>query len=270
MRKLVSTAALWLLYVPLAHAQSLNNGSLDTIGNAAYGGQKTPLPLIVGNMIKTFIGLLGIVFLVLTVYAGFLYLTAQDDLGFLFTVVFEADPPFVLKIPSLSLLGEYEGGGLAQESVEWIAVEALRRSAQWFTSEFGGVDPSGYSWGDRHGTRFENPYGGDYDGGWTPTDGGEDTLNVSSSVYYANSAGDAVERFESKDGPIFRFVSTFAEDGTPQAIVNFPRGNAGEPSSPHWDDTLNDWVEDVYTPFPYTRDEVEAVLEQTIVLEPSP
>ncbi len=79
MRKLVSTAALWLLYVPLAHAQSLNNGSLDTIGNAAYGGQKTPLPLIVGNMIKTFIGLLGIVFLVLTVYAGFLYLTAQDD-----------------------------------------------------------------------------------------------------------------------------------------------------------------------------------------------
>lgn len=197
------------------------------------------------------------------------YLTAQDDLGFLFTVVFEADPPFVLKIPSLSLLGEYEGGGLAQESVEWIAVEALRRSAQWFTSEYGSVDPSGYAWGDRHGTRFENPYGGDYDGGWTPTDGGEDTLNVSSSVYYANSAGDAVERFESKDGPIFRFVSTFAEDGTPQAIVNFPRGNAGEPSSPHWDDTLNDWVEDVYTPFPYTRDEVEAVLEQTIVLEPA-
>lgn len=196
------------------------------------------------------------------------FVTAEDDLGFLFSVVFAADPPFVLKIPSLSLTGGYAAGGLAQESPEWIALEGLRRTAQWLTTEFGGVDPSGYTWGDRHGTRFENPYGGAYDGGWTPTDGGEDTLNVSSSNYYANGAGDTVERFESKDGPIFRVVTTFAEDGTPQAIVNFPRGNAGEPSSPHWDDTLEDWVEDVYTPFPYTPEEVDAATEQTIVLEP--
>jgi penicillin amidase len=64
-------------------------------------------------------------------------------------------------------------------------------------------------------------------------------------------------------------VTTFAEDGTPEAMVNFPRGNSGEPSSPHWDDTLNDWVEDVYTPFPFRREDVDAVTEQTIVLEPS-
>jgi penicillin amidase len=197
------------------------------------------------------------------------WLVAEDDFAFLYTLVFAEEPPYILKIPALALLGQYSTGNLLQESPEWIAVEALARTATWLTAEFGGVDPGLYRWGDRHGTRFANPYGGPYDGGWTPTDGGEDTLNVSSSNFYANSSGDTAERFESKAGAIFRMVTTFAEDGTPQATVNFPRGNSGEPDSPHWDDTLEDWVEDVYTPLPYRRDEVDAVTQQTIVLEPS-
>ncbi|MFV8752643.1 penicillin acylase family protein [Nannocystaceae bacterium ST9] len=197
------------------------------------------------------------------------WVTVQDDFAILYTLVFAEEPPFILKIPALALLGDYPSDGLVQETPEWITVEALRRTADWLTAEFGGVDPALYAWGDRHGTRFKNPYGGAYDGGWTPTDGGEDTVNVSSSNFYGNSAGDAAERFESEAGPIFRFVTTFAEDGTPEAVVNFPRGNSGEPGTAHWDDTLNDWVEDVYTPFPFRREEVEAATEQTIVLEPA-
>lgn len=197
------------------------------------------------------------------------WVAAQDDFAFLYTLVFAVDAPFVLKIPALSLLGEYADGGLAQESPEWIAVEGLRRTVDWLSAEFGGVDPSLYRWGDRHGTRFENPYGGMYDGSWTPTDGGEDTINVSSSNYYGNSSGDPAARFESKAGAIFRVVTTFAEDGTPEAMINFPRGNGGEPGSAHWDDTLGDWVEDVYSPFPFRRADVDAVTEQTIVLEPN-
>jgi len=126
----------------------------------------------------------------------------------------------------------------------------------------------GYSWADLHGTRFANPFGGELDGGWTPSAGGEDTLNVSSSNFYAGNDGEPAERFDSKSGPIFRIVTTFAEDGTPQATVNFPRGNSGRPESPHFDDTLDDWVEGVYTPLPFRRAEVEAAMESSYVLSP--
>ncbi|HLT38567.1 MAG TPA: penicillin acylase family protein [Enhygromyxa sp.] len=192
----------------------------------------------------------------------------QDDFAFLYTLVLGEEPPFVIKIPALAVLGQYDGEGLIEQSPEWVVVEGLRRTADWFNNTYGSVDPSGYSWGDMHGTRFENPFGALLDGGWTPTNGGEDTVNVSSSDFYANTAGDVAERFDSKDGAIFRVVTTFAEDGIPEARINFPRGNSGDPNSPHWDDTLQDWVDGVYTHFPYRRDEVDAAAESTFTLTP--
>ena len=196
------------------------------------------------------------------------YEAVGDDLGFLYTLVFAEEPPYILKIPGLAMTEGYSTGNLIQTSQAEVALEGLARTAQWLNSSFGGVDPANYSWGDMHGTRFQNPFGGELDGGWTPTNGGEDTLNVSSSNFYEGSGGNAAERFDSKDGPIFRIVTTFGEDGTPQATVNFPRGNSGVPSSPHWDDTLEDWVEGVYTPLPYTRADVEAATESSYTLAP--
>jgi hypothetical protein len=78
LRTIASTLVLWTLYVPLVHAQDLGKGNLDTVAGQA-SLKNTPLPQLIGNIIKIFIGALGIVFLVLTVYAGFLYLTAQGD-----------------------------------------------------------------------------------------------------------------------------------------------------------------------------------------------
>lgn len=193
---------------------------------------------------------------------------ASDDLAFLYTLVFDAEPPYIIKIPALAMLHGYSTDQLLQASREWIAMEALRRTGAWLTDRYGGVDPAtaGYAWGDMHGTDFRNPFGGPLDGGWVATDGGEDTVNVSSSTYYANSAGDVADRFDSHDGAIFRVVTTFTESGLPEASINFPRGNSGEPSSPHWDDTLDDWVEGVYTHLPYTDDEVEAATEERFTI----
>lgn len=196
------------------------------------------------------------------------WLVAEDDLGFLYTLVFGEEPPFVIKIPALALLGEYSTDNLVQDSREWIIVEALRITAEWLTTEFGGVDPAGYAWGDRHGTDFKNPFGQDLHGGWVPTNGGEDTLDVSSSTFYDGNDMTPVPRFESHDGAIFRVVTTFAEDGTPEATLNFPRGNSGEPDSPHWDDTLADWTNGVYTPMPFRREEVDAAKESSYTITP--
>ena len=196
--------------------------------------------------------------------------TVEDDLAFLYTLVFAEEPPYIIKIPALALLQQYSTDNLLQDTPAKLSLEALRRTATWLTDTYGSIDPSGYSWGDMHGTRFRNPYGGELDGGWVPTDGGEDTLNVSSSNFYdGGSGGNPGERFDSRSGPIFRIVTTFAEDGTPQASVNFPRGNSGNPGDPHWDDTLEDWTEDVYTRMPFTRAEVEAAMESSYTLSPS-
>lgn len=46
-------------------------------GGAAEAGRQ--LPLVIGRIIRTILGLLGIIFLVLMVYAGFLWMTARGD-----------------------------------------------------------------------------------------------------------------------------------------------------------------------------------------------
>ena len=46
-------------------------------GDPAQAG--TQLPLLIGRIIRTILGLLGIIFLVLMVYAGFLWMTARGD-----------------------------------------------------------------------------------------------------------------------------------------------------------------------------------------------
>ena len=60
-------------------AQNFGADKLLDVADAANLTSQTTLPELIGNLIRTFIGLLGIVFLVLIVYAGYLWLTAQGD-----------------------------------------------------------------------------------------------------------------------------------------------------------------------------------------------
>jgi len=79
MKKLLTTLALWLIYTPLAHAQNFGQGNLDAIATQANLKNQTTLPQLIGNIVKILIGSLGILFLLLTVYAGYLYLTARGE-----------------------------------------------------------------------------------------------------------------------------------------------------------------------------------------------
>ena len=47
--------------------------------NAGIVGANTPLPVLIGRIINVVLGFLGIVFLCLILYAGFLWMTAQGD-----------------------------------------------------------------------------------------------------------------------------------------------------------------------------------------------
>jgi penicillin amidase len=206
----------------------------------------------------------------LAFHCWLIFLTEEavgDELSILFNTVLEEETPFAIKLPGLAVTGQYpRSDEILQEGRDLILLEALRRTAQLLNARFGGVDPAGYTWGDMHGTRFDNPFGGRLDGGFVPTDGGEDTVNVSSSKFYGES--DVAERFDSTSGAIFRVVTTFGADGLPEAWANFPRGNSGDPDSPHWDDTLDAWIAGDYEPLPFRRAEVDAATVTTLRLEP--
>lgn len=79
MRRLLTTLALWTFYVPMAHAQDLGSTNLTDVADKANLGSATPLPVLIGNLVRVAIGMLGIIFLLLTIYAGFLYLTARGE-----------------------------------------------------------------------------------------------------------------------------------------------------------------------------------------------
>jgi penicillin amidase len=193
----------------------------------------------------------------------------RDDLAATFGSIIDAAPNTLLKFASLALRGEFEGGdSLMAEGRDVLVMRALADTAAWLTTEFGAVSAASYSWGERHGSGFRNPVGGALDQGWFPTHGGEDTINVSSSTFYTRDTTQVVDRFESNDGAVFRVVTRFLEDGTPEAFVNFPPGNSGDPESPHFSDTLDDWRNGVYAKLPFTRAEVEAAQRERIVLRP--
>jgi penicillin amidase len=190
-----------------------------------------------------------------------------DELSILYDTVLAQDASFVVKIPGLAITGAYpQSDALLEEGRDVIILTALRRTAQLLTTRFGGVDPAGYTWEQVHGTFFTSPLGQRLELGFVPTDGGEDTVNVSSSTFL--DGPNVAERFESHDGAIFRVVTTFDGDGVPQAWANFPPGNSADPDSPHASDTLADWVDGNYAPFPYARAEVDAAVTETIRLEP--
>lgn len=190
-----------------------------------------------------------------------------DELSILFNTVLEEETPFVIKMPGLAVTGQYpRSDEILQEGRDVILLTALRRTAQLLVARFGSVDAADYAWGDMHGTRFDNPFGGRLDGGWVPTDGGEDTVDVSSSKFYGE--GNVAERFDSTSGAIFRVVTTFGADGVPEAWANFPRGNSADPDSPHFDDTVDAWVAGEYEQMPFRRAEVDAAATVTLRLEP--
>ncbi len=76
-----ATAAPGLFLAADALAGSALVNNLQATGQSGFGvtGEPQRLPVLVGNIIKNFMGLLGIVAVVLILYAGFLWMTAAGN-----------------------------------------------------------------------------------------------------------------------------------------------------------------------------------------------
>lgn len=64
--------------VSAATATATISEGLDTAAGESYSTELT-LTVFIGNMIRTLLAATGIIFLIITVYAGILYMTAQGD-----------------------------------------------------------------------------------------------------------------------------------------------------------------------------------------------
>jgi penicillin amidase len=190
----------------------------------------------------------------------------QDDLSTIYGMIssIPAGMLFMIRAAGMVVTGGYpEGDSLLQQGVDVALLAALARTRDWLVGRFGGVDPSLYTFGDASGIRLIHELGGQLDVGFFPISGSDYTV--------ANFPGALVgepgaRRFESRFGPVMRIVSSFAEDGTPESLVSIPLGNHGDPSSPHFDDLLEDYIEGRHRPLPFRRAEVEAAMEERIIL----
>ncbi|MEM6291944.1 MAG: penicillin acylase family protein [Myxococcota bacterium] len=193
----------------------------------------------------------------------------KDDFSILYQTVLEAESPFIIKIPMLAVQRLYpRADELMQDGRDVAVLRALSRTAELLTQRFGSVDPAGYRWGDAHGTFFDNPFGERLELGFVSTDGGEDTVNVSSSRFLDDNGAPA-ERFDATSGAIFRVVTTFDEDGTPRSFANFPPGNVESPDDPGFANTLEDWTEGRYAELAFARTDVEEASVAQRVLDPA-
>ncbi len=191
---------------------------------------------------------------------------ADDISPILFQFILDKAPMYLLKIAMLALTGQYEGGDAAlQEGRERLVLQALDATALFLTERFGGVDPTLYTYADMRVTDLDYAYGRPVTIGKVPTDGGEDTVNVAQSVFM--DGAEIAEQWVAHWGPVERQVMSFDADGTPFSLANYALGNVADPSSPHFDDALEDWVDGRYRKLLFARSEIEAREERRIVLE---
>jgi uncharacterized membrane protein YwzB len=86
-KAVAATGAALLLAAPATFAAQVNpnlQGNLDKVATEGFGegitsGGADALPVTIGRLINAALGLLGIVMVMLVIYAGYLYLTAQGD-----------------------------------------------------------------------------------------------------------------------------------------------------------------------------------------------
>ena len=183
----------------------------------------------------------------------------RDEVGALYDAALEIPVgAFILiKIAVMALRGDYSGGdALLQDGRDLILLRAARDVAAWLGETV--------SYGDLHGAIFDATFRGALDVPFTPTDGAEDTVSNGPASFSL----DPDARWESRFGPVFRVVTGFADDGTPEAAITMPIGNAGDPASPHFGDTHEAWANGEHVPFPFRRPDVEARMERREVLSP--
>jgi penicillin amidase len=205
------------------------------------------------------------------IFHAYMYLLTRrllaDEFSAVFDPILSEEPMYLLKLTSFCVRDTIpDAASFFDEGRSLTIASALADTASWLGTRFGGTETSRYRWGDLHGAVFRSVHGSALATEWVPTDGADGTVNVARGPFLD---GDTPrDRIDVGGGAVYRMTARFRADGTPEAFFQMPRGVSGEPSSPHYDDLQDDWVEGRYRPLRFEREDVEAAMSETLVIAP--
>jgi penicillin amidase len=209
------------------------------------------------------------------VYEGFQqFLVARaigDEFGPVLDAINGSEPIYLLKFMLNAIKGRHPMAEVfLQGGRDRLVLLALRDTRDWLRMRFGGVDAARYRWRDLHRTQFRTLFEppGVFAAPEIETDGSIGVVNVSQGAFLGPGGRGARMYHVSTSGAVYRMVAGFAEDGTPEASVNFVRGNSGDPTSPHWGDQVSSWASGVYRPLAFRRADVEVRAQERRTIEP--
>jgi penicillin amidase len=182
----------------------------------------------------------------------------------LFETIHEFSPGFFMGALHNVLSGRYATAAQYVPDPRLLMLGALSETAAWLTTRFGAIDAA-YTWGDVHVAEFPTDFGGELSVEPFAIDGGAETVSVAGAPFFE---GDGVrETFGCRQASLYRMVLGFADDGTPEAVVNFARGTSEDPASPHFDDRDPAWTAIEYEPLLFRQADVEAKVTERRTLE---
>jgi penicillin amidase len=126
-----------------------------------------------------------------------------------------------------------------------------------------GTDPRGWSWGELHKVYFRHALDGAA-GAAGLLDRGPVERPGDGDVVQATGFADG--SFEQTSGASYREIFDLA-DWDNSVAINVP-GQSGQPGSKHFDDLLPLWSTGQYFPLRYSRNAVDAVTTDLLILEP--
>jgi penicillin amidase len=179
--------------------------------------------------------------------------TLSGDLSILFLPVEQASPVTIAKInllvhqqgieAFLDGRGAYDLIGGLDDALAWTAVRA------------GELGVPELAWGDLHRAKVHPTWGAVE---LLPVDGDESSPNVSPCTFWGESEPEAL--CVGDEGPIWRTVTGFADDGVPETIFSVAYGND--------EISTTEWLDGAYDDFAFRRADVEARTVETLTVAP--
>ena len=142
---------------------------------------------------------------------------------------------------------------------------ALRQAVAELQEKLG-PDPQSWAWGKLHTLTYGHPFGQVkalrrfFNRGPYALGGDYTTVCATGTTLYDAGAGKAVI------GPSYRFIVDMANPESGHSLL--APGMSGQPSSPHYDDQVQAWLDGEYHPMLFAREDVEREAESRLVLVP--
>jgi penicillin amidase len=169
--------------------------------------------------------------------------TLGGDLSLLYLPVEASSPVTIAKINLLAQANGIES--VLDGRGDYDLLAGLDDALTWAAERAAAEGLATWTWQDMHRVKVHPTWG---ELQYLPVDGDESTPNVSGCSFWGED-GEPADECVGDEGPIFRTVTSFGEDGVPETSFNVLYANDA-------DATL--WLDGVYDAFAFRRAEVDA------------